>query len=321
MKRFLVHSIILLALLSLSLPLTVVAQDSDKRVDARAALFNAIQAGDPQDVLKILRNPRHVNLNYRELWEGETFLIEAIRANQPEIVRILLRYGANPNLREITGVNDRDEKLPGDTPLAAALEVDSIEIVRSLIQHGVSLRQNPSALHSSTSIGMKRFLLNHGALVDGRDEDGETSLQTAVTEDDPELVKLLIEHGSNVNIPDDEGATPLHRCGSVEVARLLIARGARVNAADKHGLTPLHLAAFETSQIDLAKLLIAHGANVNAKDEDGNTPLDFIVADSFDYDFALLLVSRGASINEALVKEHGLEKEFEMIKKGLPSRS
>ena len=91
--------------------------------------------------------------------------------------------------------------------------------------------------------------------------------------------------------------------------------------AGRHGLTPLHLAAFETSQIDLAKLLIARGADVKAKDEDGNTPLDFIVADSFDYDFALLLVSRGARINEALVKEHGLEKEFEKIRKGLPSRS
>jgi len=317
MKRVLVHSIILLALLSL----TVVAQDSDKRAEARAALFNAIEVGDQQAVLEILGNPRHVNLNYRELWDGETFLIEAIRADQPEIVRILLRYGADPNLREITGVNDRDEKLPGDTPLAAALEADSIESVRSLIQHGVSLRQNPAALHSSTSIEMKKFLLSHGALVDGRDENGETSLQTAVAEDDLELVKLLIEHGANVNVPDNEGATPLFRCNSIEIARLLIARGARANVADKDGTTPLHLAAFETSQIDIARLLIAHGADVNARDRNGNTPLDFIIADSFDYDFALLLVSRGARINEALVKEHGLEEEFEKIKKGLPSGS
>jgi ankyrin repeat protein len=312
MKRILVQSITLFALLWL--PLTLVAQGSDKR----AALFEAIEAGDQQAVLKILSNRRHVNLNHREVSDGETFLIEAIRADQPEIVRILLRHGADPNLREITGVDDHDARLLGNTPLAAALEADSIEMVRLLIQHGVSLRLNPSALHSSTSIEMTRFLLSHGALVDGRDENGETYLQTAVDDDNLDIVRLLLDRGANVNIPDDDGATPLFRCESVEIARLLIERGARVNAADKDGMTPLHLAAFETGRIDMAKLLIAHGADVNARDRDGNTPLDFIVADSFDYDFALLLVSRGARINEALVKEHGLEEEFEKIKRGVP---
>lgn len=316
MKRILVHSIAMIVLLWP--PLTVVAQDFDERADARAPLFAAIEAGDQRAVLKILGKRGHVNLNYRELWDGETFLIEAIRAHQPEIVRILLRHGANPNLREITGVDVHDENILGDSPLAAALEADSIEIVRSLIQHGVRLRQNRSALRSSTSIGMTRFLLSHGALVDGRDENGETSLQSAVRGDDLGLVKLLIEHGAHVNVPDNEGATPLFRCDSIEIARLLLARGARVNVAEKDGLTPLHLAAFKTSQIEIARLLIAHGADVNARDKDGNTPLDFIVADSFDYDFAFLLVSRGARINEALVKEHGLEAEFAKIKKGLP---
>ncbi|HKP39005.1 MAG TPA: ankyrin repeat domain-containing protein, partial [Pyrinomonadaceae bacterium] len=63
----------------------------------RERLFDAIEAGDKEAVLKMVRGRRHVNLNHRELWDGETFLIEAIRAGEPEIVSILLTHGADPN--------------------------------------------------------------------------------------------------------------------------------------------------------------------------------------------------------------------------------
>ena len=237
----------------LGLATSALAQD---RPSPRAALFDAIEAGDKQAVRKILGQRRHVNLNHRELWDGETFLIEAIRAEQPEIVDLLLRYGADPNLREITGVDVEDRNIPGDTPLAAALELDSTEMVQLLIKHGVRLARNPSALHKSTSIEMARFLLEHGAPINGRNEKGETYLQIAARDGaddapDEEMAKLLIERGANVNTVDNFGETPLLRCQSIELAQLLIKRGANVNAANKEGLTALHLAAFEESRYEL----------------------------------------------------------------------
>jgi ankyrin repeat protein len=286
---------------------------------ARERLFDAIEAGDKDTVLKMVSRRRHVNLNHRELWDGETFLIEAIRAGQPEIVSILLTHGADPNLREIPGVDAEDKNLPGETPLTVALEAESTEMVQLLMQHGVRLRDNPSALHLATSIEMVRFLIDRGAPIDGRNDNGATYLQTVAAEagEDEEMARLLIERGANVNIADKDGATPLLRCQSIEIAQLLIAHGANVNATDKEGMTPLHMAAFEESRSALGELLVTHGADVNARNREGYTPLDFLVSDSFNYDFALFLVAHGARVNYDLVKKYGLESEFEEIRKAI----
>ena len=283
MKRLFILAISLL--IPLSLALTVGGQQSYENANARDALFDAIQAGDEEAVLRILSDPHHVDLNYREPGDGGTFLIAAIHEKHPRIVRILLERGADPNLRELIEPDDEDPSLKGDSPLEAAIESDDIEVVRLLIQYGVNLQRYPSALHSTTSMGMARFLINCGAPVDGRNEDGATYLQTVASDEEAE-----------------------------DVARLLVVRGANVNVRDEEGMTLLHSAVMEP-RIEFAKLLIAHGADVNAKDANGYTPLDILIEGSFDYDLAVLMVSHGAKINGRRVKEAGLEKEFEKIKR------
>lgn len=65
-----------------------------------------------------------------------------------------------------------------------------------------------------------------------------------------DTVKLLIEHGAEVNMPvhtrkKTKGKTPLHyaaRRGSVEIAKLLIEYGADINAKSSRGNTPLKYA-------------------------------------------------------------------------------
>lgn len=301
--------------LTLSIVQTIAGQDVNERAQARSSLFDAIENDDRRQVLKLLSKPRHIDLNFRDPADGKTFLIEAIRAEQPQIIRILLQRGADPNLKEMIAVSAGEAANPGVTPLDAALETNKTEIVGLLLQHGLKLQQHPSALHSSTSPKMLRFLLDHGALIDGRDDTGATYLQTAIDNDEEEIVGLLIERGANVNVADEDGATPLMQVESIEIARLLLDHGAKVNAADKEGQTALHLLTAEPGRIEFAELLISRGADVNARDHEGHTPLDYIV-EGFDYDFALLLVSHGARINEEMVRQHGLVEEFEKIKRG-----
>ena len=56
---------------------------------------------------------------------------------------------------------------------------------------------------------------------------------------------LLLDHGAEVNLKDNNGWTPLHHAawkGHTDVATLLIDRGADVNVKTIDGRTPLELA-------------------------------------------------------------------------------
>jgi ankyrin repeat protein len=56
-------------------------------------------------------------------------------------------------------------------------------------------------------------------------------------------VRLLIEHGADVNAKDKSHSTPLHLAsskGSYEIVELLIEHGADVSAQDESDRTPLH---------------------------------------------------------------------------------
>lgn len=57
----------------------------------------------------------------------------------------------------------------------------------------------------------------------------------------PAIVKVLIEHGADINARDDTGFTPLHWAvgrNAPETARLLVESGADVNAKTNEGKTP-----------------------------------------------------------------------------------
>jgi len=69
--------------------------------------------------------------------------------------------------------------------------------------------------------------------------------------------------------------TPLHKvaiCGQWEAVKLLLDHGEDVNQGDKFCLTPLHLAVWY-GQESIVKLLLEHGADVNAKDRFQKTPM------------------------------------------------
>lgn len=90
--------------------------------------------------------------------------------------------------------------------------------------------------------------------------------------------------GALVNVPDLDGATPLHiaaAVGSVNIARYLIYHGACLYAEDDMGDIPLHYAIRESSTAVTALLLDMHEQYQKAvqltshmpSNEDGETPL------------------------------------------------
>ncbi|MCC6003801.1 MAG: ankyrin repeat domain-containing protein [Thermofilum sp.] len=131
------------------------------------------------------------------------------------------------------------------------------------------------------------------------DEELRIELFIAMVDGDTARVRKLLRKGANVNAKyGDSDLTPLHWAaflGHVDVVRLLLEHGAEVNARNKYGETPLHRAA-AYGRADAARLLLEHGADVNARDEYGWTPLH-VAALQGRADVARLLLEHGADVN------------------------
>jgi ankyrin repeat protein len=82
---------------------------------------------------------------------------------------------------------------------------------------------------------------------DIRDDFGGTALHDAIFQDNPEVIRLLLDYGFDINATvSSNGYTPLHYCvwaGNLPALRLLLAYRADQTIKAKDGLTPLEKAA------------------------------------------------------------------------------
>ena len=139
------------------------------------------------------------------------------------------------------------------------------------------------SIHKAAEDGNIETIKQHlaaGTDVNVKDGSGKTPLYIASIADHEEIVKFLIAKGADVNAKEDWNFTPLEQAvtrGHKKIAELLIAEGVDVNAKNDIGDSLLHNAMLWPSiqHTEIIKVLIANGADVNAKDDDGDTPLDY----------------------------------------------
>jgi ankyrin repeat protein len=175
---------------------------------------------------------------------------------------------------------------------SALFPSDHLQVVRSLLRHGVSV--DVRDLHNRTPLTLASWwgerdavqcLLEHGADVTLRDVFGNTPLTLAAFRGHVDILQVLLDHNADVNAQDRNGRTPLHdviagcstgafaRGDYSQVARLLLEHGANANPRDHERQTPLHRVARNRSNAAVARVLLDHGADIDAEDEEGKTPL------------------------------------------------
>lgn len=134
--------------------------------------------------------------------------------------------------------------------------------------------------------------------VDINKNDYSHPLFKAIRQGDPSILKILIDAGADLNIPDcDKGNTPLWFAGykSYELSMQLVDAGANVNSVNFFG-TPVISSACMTGNIKTAKLLIDAGADINASNGDIGSPLKISIRNN-QIAIIELLLDAGANVN------------------------
>jgi ankyrin repeat protein len=145
----------------------------------------------------------------------------------------------------------------------------------------VSCYNFKTPMHIASEYGqfkMVRVLLKHHADVYTGGIDTWTPLHYASSSRNPkpEITRLLLEHGADVNSKVVIDITPLcllsGRTGNLAVAEVLLEHDADPNILTRYGEGPLSMA-LQGGHPDLVQLLLKHGADPNARDDYGQTLL------------------------------------------------
>jgi ankyrin repeat protein len=247
---------------------------------SESPLSDAIQAGNREEIQKLLKDPAAVKAIEAD---GTTPLHWAVRADDVETSKALLKAGANASAANRYGV----------TPLSLAAVNGNVAMIEALLSAGASansiVSKGQTVLMTAARTGNPgavRVLIDHGADLNARESQlGETALMWAASENHAEVVALLASRGADVNARSSTIPFPKDRFGLEGVLTIL-----------PHGSwTPLMYAARDGG-VDAARVLAKAGADVNATDPDGTTALILAIMNSH-YDTANAILDADADPN------------------------
>jgi len=263
---------------------------------AASQLVTAAQKGDAAKVKELLA-ASGTNVNDVDPETGRTALHWAAREDRGEIVALLIEAKADVNAQDRTG--------KGPLTLAAEMgRVDATKRLLDAGASFTARDQiGGTPLTWACGLGNAetvKLLLDKGADVTVVDVNGLTPLIWAAGIGKPETVAVILAKKPDLNVKDGvTGDTALMRSvrsGKPESLKLLIEAGADVNLPNKQGYSPVQLAAL-SGTADKVQMLLDAKADLSGKDATGRTALDLAQrrTDEQGKKIAELLQSKGAT--------------------------
>jgi ankyrin repeat protein len=159
------------------------------------ALMAAAQKGRIEITSKLIQQKANLDFQGKD---GTTALMLAAENNQLDIVKALLKNNADPNLLDHGGWTALMKAVyRGNAKCVEAIAEKS----RQEVNRGLLI----AALMGHTEIA--KILLEYGAEVDSKADDGRTPLMFAASKGNAELVALLLKSGADPALADKSGAT------------------------------------------------------------------------------------------------------------------
>ncbi len=129
-------------------------------------------------------------------------------------------------------------------------------------------------------VEMTKTMIAHGANKNGADQDNDSYLSYAISYDNHNLVRYLLQIDADREQKDlnpNMGCLPVHACRSLEMLKLLLANDFDINAICDNGRNLLHFAA-KDDLVEIAQYIIMNNLmDFELKDKNGETPLDYAI--------------------------------------------
>ncbi|RSL65837.1 hypothetical protein CEP54_004070 [Fusarium duplospermum] len=267
----------------------------------RTALHIAAEDGFIDIVKTLLSHGAAVDRGDEDDWSALHF---AASAGELEIVNVLIQRKADLNKKS----NE------GNSPLSLAAENGHLTVVEALVEAGaivdeVTNHDGWTALFHAASehdVDVVEALLEAGANPNQRCNDGSTPLLESLSTDEEsedeevilETVKMLLQHGTDIEACDDEDWNALRAAachGWQSIVKALLEHKADRHARDKDGDDALQIAALFGFR-EIAEILLEQGADISGMNNDGKTPLHTAALKGYD-SVAELLIQKGAKLD------------------------
>jgi ankyrin repeat protein len=240
-----------------------------------------------------------------------TTFYEGIRFVDLDYIKKWIKAGADVNQVDDIGL----------TPLHYAIKfaktdiLTLIEIIEIFIKNGADINKltnNESmtllhyAVYYHMNIDIIKFLINKGANINAVGRSGKTIINDAISNNDLKTVKLLIENGVDLNLPDYIGFKPLHRAmlnytldrsNTMILIKTLIENGVDLNKINLNGKTLFYDAILMNIDETIINYFIKKGANVNLVDNHGINSLMYCLLTGMHRHLAILLAAGAENTN------------------------
>jgi ankyrin repeat protein len=259
------------------------------------AMHIAIPVEAHKAMLELLFKYR-ANPNLRD-GRGESPLHIVIGLNRgPEILETLLTNGADVSIHNIDG----------KTPLYLAVEENRARLLPLLVKYNSDIfamtneGKTPFGLAMSGNKDVLNYLITNETVLQS-DNNGNTPLIAAVQAGaGAEIVQRILDKSALINARNQEGDTALHiavRQNFPTSGDLLTARGADVFAQNAKGENPLYLAFYSSG--DIREWMLTPIV-LTARDGLGNTILHYVTQWKLDAAIGMI-AAKGASLEAANV--------------------
>jgi len=214
-------------------------------------------------------------------------MVMAIVNGHLDLAKMLLDRGADPNLVSEAGLTALYTTIDVQwaphawfpQPITDQEQVTYLDLMKALLAHGANV---------NARLGKKIWFRSFTHDVTWIDPAGATAFWRAAQSTDLAAMRLLVEHGADPNITNNNGDTPLMAAAGIgwganfttnapgspmPAVRYCVELGNNVNAVDQAGYTALHGAGY-TGNNEMVKFLVEKGAKVDVKSKRGDSAAD-----------------------------------------------